>query len=94
MSQNNIFVISLDSIDKIGLLLTRSDDHRSIGLFFGVANDWPRQRLNARIDVKNFPPTFEALLGMAAPTSDSQVIQALCLDTAAAQKPKMAGLRT
>lgn len=79
----------IGTVDTTGLLRTRSGDHRPAGRFFGVADDWPRQRLNAPVDVKDFAPTFAAILGVDAPT-DRPAIPALCPDTADAPELKTA----
>ena len=78
------------TVDKTGLLLTRSGDHRPTGRFFGLADDWPQQRLNAAVHVQDFAPTFATLLGVATPSTDGQVIPALCPDRTDGSEPKTA----
>lgn len=52
-------------VDKTGLCLTRSGDHRPLGCFFAVAPDWPHQRLNQPVKVQDFAPTIAELFSVS-----------------------------
>lgn len=67
----------IGTVDKTGLVLTRSGDHRPVGRFFGVADDWPAMQLNEPVRVESFAPTFAAMLGVSLPGEDRATIAAL-----------------
>jgi predicted AlkP superfamily phosphohydrolase/phosphomutase len=51
-------------VDKTGLFLTRSGDHRPVGRFFAVSPDWAPRRLNQTVKVQDFAPTFAQMLSV------------------------------
>jgi hypothetical protein len=51
-------------VDKTGLFLTRSGDHRPVGRFFAVSPDWAPRRLNQTVKVQDFAPTFAEMLSV------------------------------
>jgi len=67
----------IGTVDKTGLVLTRSGDHRPLGRFFGLAEDWPARQLNAPVRVEEFAPTFAALLGVSPSDDGRDTIAAL-----------------
>ena len=67
----------IGTVDKTGLVLTRSGDHRPQGRFFGLADDWPTTQLNAPVHVEAFAPTFAALLGVPLSDEHRDAIAAL-----------------
>ncbi|MDH3702661.1 MAG: alkaline phosphatase family protein [Alphaproteobacteria bacterium] len=67
----------IGTLDKTGLMLPRSGDHLPFGRFFGVAPDWPCQRLNDRVRVQDLAPTIAGLFGLDSHASDGVPIAAL-----------------
>lgn len=78
------------TIDKTGLLLPRSGDHRPFGRFFGVAADWPAQRLNGMVRVQDLAPTIARLFGLDTHLSDGVPVDALRAREPVATAPRRA----
>jgi predicted AlkP superfamily phosphohydrolase/phosphomutase len=64
-------------VDKTGLCLTRSGDHRPFGRFFAVAPDWPVQRLNQPVKVQDFAPTIAELFSISMGNIQGKPIAAM-----------------
>jgi len=68
----------IGTVDMTGLITdVRSGDHRPVGRFFAVADDWPHHRLNEDVRVEDFASTIAHLLSVRIEKTDGHPIQAL-----------------
>jgi hypothetical protein len=69
-------------VDKTGLCLTRTGDHRPLGRFFAVAPDWRHQRLNQAVKVQDFAPTIAEIFSVDMGKTNGRPIVALTSNVA------------
>lgn len=67
----------IGTVDKTGLCITRSGDHRPVGRFYAVSPDLPFQRLNDKVKVQDFAPTIAAMFGVGMDSVNGSPIEAL-----------------
>jgi predicted AlkP superfamily phosphohydrolase/phosphomutase len=66
-------------VDATGLVIPdiRSGDHRPVGRFFALADDWPHHRLHDNVKAEDFAPTIAQLLSVEIKDTDGNPISAL-----------------
>lgn len=64
----------IGTVDKTGLVLSRSGDHRPIGRFYGLAEGIQSGKLNTPVRVEDFAPTISRILNVPHPQTDGRII--------------------
>ena len=77
----------IGTVDKTGLHLTRSGDHRPVGRFFALAPEWPPQRLNQMVKVQDFAVTITELFSVNMGETDGRPIAILLPEISATNAP-------
>lgn len=79
---NAAYSPKIGTVDTKGLITdVRSGDHRPVGRFFAMADDWPKRRLNENVNVEDFAPTIARLFSAEIEDTDGHPIRSL-LDAA------------